>query len=155
VCARTNPASLRRIAREPDETYESISQDIDEASWNTPPPSNVSRRHLARFVSRSSRNFEFLTFGFDGGSTPTYLADWRPEDPLSAVLSTCPSLLAVVKVGSSEIIQFSHISMKEFLISTRLAEAKDIISRYHASCFHDTCPYHHDASLPRHSATLG
>ena len=79
---------------------------------------------------RSSRNFELLTFDFDGGPPPTNQADWCPEDSLSAVLSTCPSLLAVVKVGSSEII---HISVKEFLISTRLAEAKDITSRYHVS----------------------
>jgi hypothetical protein len=42
-------------------------------------------------------------------------------------------LLAVVEDRFSNIIQFSHFSVKEFLISARLAEAKDAISRYHIS----------------------
>jgi hypothetical protein len=56
------------------------------------------------------------------------------EDPLDAVLSTCSSLLAIVNVEGSPVIQLSHFSVKEFLTSTRLAEATDEISRrYHVS----------------------
>jgi len=55
------------------------------------------------------------------------------EDPIHAVQSTCPSFLAVVDIGGSQIIQFSHFSVKEFLTSSRLAEAKLEISRYHIS----------------------
>lgn len=49
------------------------------------------------------------------------------------MLSTCSSLLGVVKAGDSKVIQFSHFSVKEFLTSTRLSERRDIISSYHMS----------------------
>ena len=76
---------------------------------------------------------EFLAFDFEDGSTPSFLADWRSEDPENAVLSTCSSLLAVVNVDGSPIIQFAHFSVKEYLTSTRLAKAKGKISRFHTS----------------------
>jgi hypothetical protein len=49
------------------------------------------------------------------------------------VLSTCSSLLAIVDVDGSPVIQFSHFSVKEYLTSKRLAVAKDTISRFHVS----------------------
>jgi len=49
------------------------------------------------------------------------------------VLSTCSSLLAVVDVGVSPVVQFAHFSVKEYLTSERLAKAKDTISRFHVS----------------------
>jgi ankyrin repeat protein len=76
---------------------------------------------------------EFLAFDFEEGSTPTFLADWRPEDPAHAVLSTCSSLLAVVNVDGSLVIQFAHFSVKEYLTSERLAKAKGTVSRFHVS----------------------
>jgi hypothetical protein len=46
-------------------------------------------------------------------------------------------LLAIVDINGSPVIQFSHFSVKEFLTSSRLAEASDIIlSRYHISMAH-------------------
>jgi ankyrin repeat protein len=82
---------------------------------------------------RVSELAEFLAFDFEEGSTPTFLAEWRPDDPAHAVLSTCSSLLAVVNVDGSLVIQFAHFSVKEYLTSGRLAEAKDGISRFHVS----------------------
>jgi len=76
---------------------------------------------------------EFLAFDFDTGSTPALLVDWRPENPAHAVLSTCSSLLAIVNVDGSQVIQFAHFSVKEYLTSSRLAEAKDSTSRFHIS----------------------
>jgi ankyrin repeat protein len=76
---------------------------------------------------------EFLVFDFDGGIIPKFREDWRSEDPVDAVLSKCSTLLAVVDVGDYALIEFSHFSVKEFLTSTRLAEACDTISRYHIS----------------------
>jgi ankyrin repeat protein len=50
------------------------------------------------------------------------------------VLSICSTLLVVIKPGSgSPVIQFAHFSVKEYLTSARLAEAKDTISRFHVS----------------------
>jgi ankyrin repeat protein len=75
---------------------------------------------------------EFLAFDFEAGSIPTFLPDWRSEDPTHTVLSTCSSLLAVVDDGHGfQVIQFAHFSVKEYLTSKRLAETKDTISCFH------------------------
>ena len=76
---------------------------------------------------------EFLAFDFEEGPTPEFVAEWRPDDPAHAVLSTCSSLLAIVDVGGSSVIQFAHFSVKEYLTSARLAKTKDTISRFHVS----------------------
>ena len=76
---------------------------------------------------------EFLAFDFEKGSTPAFQAEWRPEDPAHAVLSTCSSLLSVVDVDGCSVVQFAHFSVKEYLTSARLAETKDTISRFHVS----------------------
>jgi hypothetical protein len=77
---------------------------------------------------------EILAFDFEEGSTPTFLADWCPEDPAQAVLSTCSSLLAVFDDDDGfQVIQFAHFSVKEYLTSERLAKAMDTISRFHVS----------------------
>jgi hypothetical protein len=79
---------------------------------------------------------EFLAFDFEAEPTPTFREDWREEDAAHAVRSTCSSLLTVVEKKGSRVIQFSHFSVKEYLTSRRLAEAKDTkdtISRFHVS----------------------
>jgi len=59
---------------------------------------------------------------------------WRPENPEEAVLSTCSTLITVIGDEGSRIIQFSHFSVKEFLISDRL-QASEVggIRDYHIS----------------------
>jgi len=42
------------------------------------------------------------------------------DDPIGAVLSTC---IALLSLGRSEVIQFSHFSVKEFSTSTHFADA--------------------------------
>ena len=95
---------------------------------------------MFQFVAVASRPLsvkelaELLAFDFEAGPIPKFDEALRMEDPGDAVLSACPSLLAEVEVEGSPIIQFSHFSVKEFLTSTRLAEASDIIHRrYHIS----------------------
>ena len=115
-----------------DETYARTLEDIGDQNWEC-------ARRLFQCVAAASRPLrvdelaEFLAFDFGDGSTPTYLADWRSEDPENAVLSTCSSLLAVINVDGSPVIQFAHFSVKEYLTSTRLAKAKGTISRFHTS----------------------
>jgi hypothetical protein len=65
---------------------------------------------------------EFLAFEFEEDQVPGFHEGWRSEDPLHAVLSTCSSLLSVVYQGRSPVVEFSHFSVKEFLMSARLAE---------------------------------
>jgi len=73
---------------------------------------------------------DFLAFDFEEGPLPEFREDWRPDGPVEAILSTCCSLLAVVDVDGSRIIQFSHFLVKEFLTSTRLVEAEDTVTHH-------------------------
>ena len=84
-------------------------QDIGDQNWEY-------AQRLFQCVAAASRPLrveelaEFLAFDFDTDteSTPTFLEEWRPEDPGQAVLYTCSSLLAVVNVDNVRIIQFAH-----------------------------------------------
>jgi ankyrin repeat protein len=57
--------------------------------------------------------------------------DWRWEDQQEAVLSTCSSLISVVGGHGGQVVQFSHFSVKEFLISSRIGESSADVSRFH------------------------
>ena len=126
------PARIRHaLAELPDtldETYERTLREINKAEWE------IAHR-LFQFVSVARRPLlvkelaDLLAFDFEGGLIPKFHEDWRLEDPIDAVLSTCSSLLAIVGAKDSPVIQFSHFSVKEFLTSARLAETNDIIPR--------------------------
>ena len=64
---------------------------------------------------------EVFAIGFDLGVTRNYMEGWRPENPEEAILSACSTLIAVIRdERGSKIVQFSHFSVKEFLVSERL-----------------------------------
>ena len=116
-----------------DATYERTLREIKDTNWE------FARRLLlcVAVVSRPLRVeelAELLAFDFDTGQIPTFHEDWRLEDPIEAVLSTCSTLLSIVNAQNSQVIQFSHFSVKEYLTSVRFAEKNDTISnRYHVS----------------------
>ena len=125
--------ALADLPRTLDETYERSLGEINEADWEF-------AHRLFQFAAVASRPLhvkelaELLAFDFKAGPIPKFHEDWRLEDAADAVLSTCSSLLAVVNVYGSLVIQFSHFSVKEFLTSARLAEANDVNHRrYHVS----------------------
>ena len=64
-------------------------------------------------------------------SREEYHSDWRPEDAHQAVFSACSSLITVANVDGSPVVQFSHFSVKEFLVSSRLSNATEHLSCYH------------------------
>ena len=116
-----------------DETYQRTLLEIKKANREF-------AHRLFQFVAVASRPLrveelaELLAYDFEAGQIPKFHEGWRIEDPVDAVLSTCSSLLAIVDGGNGKVIQFSHFSVKEFLTSTSLAEATDIIPRrYHIS----------------------
>src|SRR5216683_1265671 len=74
---------------------------------------------------------EVLAIRFDTGEPPQYHADWRLESAQEAVLSACSSLVMIVNVDGSPVVQFSHFSVKEFLTSDRLANSSPHLSRFH------------------------
>jgi ankyrin repeat protein len=77
---------------------------------------------------------ELLAFEFDvaKGGIPKYRASWRLDDQTQAVLSTCSSLVTIVidRWSGRQVVQFSHFSVKEFLISNRLASPLGDFSRF-------------------------
>jgi hypothetical protein len=75
---------------------------------------------------------EIFTIQLDTKLGPNLVEGWRPDDPEEAVLTACSSLIAIVDVEDSKIVQFSHFSVKEFLTSDRLATSSiGNISQYH------------------------
>jgi hypothetical protein len=54
----------------------------------------------------------------------------RPKNPEDEVLTTCSSLIAIVNVGSSRVIQFSHYSVKEYLMPKLIAEPRNAVPQY-------------------------
>ena len=116
-----------------DETYERTLREINNANWE-PAHRLLQCVAVAFRPLRVEELADLLAFDFEKRPTPTFHEDSREVDPLHAVLSTCSTLLDVVKVGGSTIIRFSHFSVKEFLTSSRLATARNEISRrYHVS----------------------
>jgi Ankyrin repeats (3 copies) len=73
---------------------------------------------------------EVLAIRFEARKSPEYHSGWRLEDSRGAVLFACSSLILVVNVDGSQIVQFSHLSVKEFLSSGRLAKAEEDLSGY-------------------------
>ena len=133
------PAKIERtladLPKTLDETYQRTLREIKESNWEF-------AHRLFQFIAVASRPLlveelsELLAFDFETAPIPEFHEDWRLEDPVHAVLSTCSSLLAIVdaRYRSGKVIQFSHFSVKEYLTSARLAKASDIIShRYHVS----------------------
>ena len=75
---------------------------------------------------------EVLAVDFDDAEgIPKLNADWRWEDQEQALLIACSSLIAIVEDGDSQVVQFSHFSVKEFLTSSRLAISSGEASNYH------------------------
>ena len=132
------PSSVRRaldyLPQTLDATYERTLEDIGKANWEY-------AHRLFRCVGAAFRPLRaeelvgFLAFDFNSEAAlaPKFQEDWRSEDPVEAVVSTCSGLLAVVAADGSPIIQFARSSVKEYLTSKRLAESTDPISRFHVS----------------------
>ena len=78
---------------------------------------------------------ELLAFDFQSLSSegiPTLKEDWRWDDQEEAVLSTCSSLISIVRNRRSRVVQFSHFSVKEYLTSPRLARSPHgDVSQFH------------------------
>jgi ankyrin repeat protein len=129
---------LAKLPKTLDETYERVLRDINEDHRE------YARRllHCLAVAIRPLRVeelAEILAFDFEDiqGGIPKFRADWQSKDQEGAVLSTCSSLISVVDsdllypIGKCRVVQFSHFSVKEFLMSDRLASSARDVSRYH------------------------
>jgi hypothetical protein len=131
------PPSLRRILEELpetlDETYARVLREINKAN-------REHARRLLQCLTVASRPLrveelaEVLAIDIAApahGGIPQLNPNWRWTDHHQAVLSTCSSLITIVDDGGSQVVQFSHFSVKEFLTSDRLARSSGDLSRYH------------------------
>ena len=136
VLRHSFPSSVRHILEELpeslDETYERILKEIRK------PKQRHAHRLLQCLVAaarplRVEELAEVLAFDFAGNAEgiPNLNLGWRWENQEEAVMSTCSSLVIVVKDEDSRIVQFSHFSVKEFLTANRLAEPIRDVSRFH------------------------
>ena len=118
------------LPRSLDDTYERILLSIGEERWEY-----AHRLFQCLAVSirplRVDELAEILAIQFDARTLPSYNVKLRPEDSEEAVLSTCSSLLMIVNVDGTQVVQFTHFSVKEYLTSERLAKAEKELSRYH------------------------
>jgi hypothetical protein len=129
---------LSKLPKTLDETYERVLRDIHEDN-------KEHARRLLHCIAVAVRPLrveelaEILTFDFDAaeGDIPKYHANWRWKDQEEAVLSTCSSLITIAEHDGGfhrprwRVVQFSHFSVKEFLMSNRLETPIRDVSRYH------------------------
>ena len=125
--------TLEELPKTLDGTYERVLREINKAN-------RQHALHLLQCLTVALRPLrveelaEVLAIDFDAsshGGIPKLNPNWRWEDQHQAVLSTCSSLITIVKDGDSQVVQFSHFSVKEFLTSNRLACLSENVSCYH------------------------
>ncbi len=113
-----------------DETYEHILREIQK-------PNKGHALRLLHCLVAAIRPLqveelaEILAFDFEAEGTPKLNTDWRWEDKEEAIMLACSSLVVIVKDGDSRIVQFSHFSVKEFLMANRLATPVRDVSYFH------------------------
>jgi ankyrin repeat protein len=132
------PSNLRKVLNELpislDDTYERTLQRIPNEQWQ------YAHRLFQCLVAairplRVEELAEIFAVEFNSDSVPNLVKDWRLDNPEAAVLSACSTLIAVVEDNGSKYFQFSHFSVKEFLISNRLrtSDVAGNIRQYHIS----------------------
>ena len=123
---------LKELPDTLDETYERILRDINKANRDHAHrllqclTVAVRPLHVAELAQVLAVDFEITS----RGETSILNTDWRWEDQQEAVLSTCSSLISVLDEEGSQIVQFSHFSVKEFLTSSRIADSSADVLRF-------------------------
>ena len=124
---------LNELPESLDETYGRVLKEIESTNQGRHARRLLQCLAVAMRPLRVEELAEVLAFDLDTaeGEVPIFHPEWRWEDQEHAVLSACSSLITIVNGGDSRVIQFSHFSVKEYLISDRLATASGDISHYH------------------------
>ena len=63
---------------------------------------------------------EIFAIGFDRSGVHEFSEGWRPAHPEDDILAACSTLITVINNNNLKIVQFSHFSVKEFLVSEHL-----------------------------------
>src|SRR6266849_3651917 len=130
MLCRRYPGRARRPAGRSDETYERILRDIDSQKQKY-----AQRLFQCLLVSIRPLRIEelapILTVQFDATAPTSSKKRSRPLNAKGLVLSACSSLISIINQGGSQVVQFAHFSVKEFLTSERLVNAEERLSSYH------------------------
>ena len=117
--------TLEGLPNSLEETYEHILRGIDQANQE-----DVHRLFQCLAVTARPLQVEelaaVLAFDFSKGGLPKLNEDWCWEDRGEAALSACSQLVSVINNNGTRVVQFSHSSVKEFLMSDRLASSMQI-----------------------------
>ena len=130
LCVRSRVRQfVKELPHNLDETYERVLKKI--------PKRNQSHvRRLLQCMAVAIRPLRvdelvwILTFDYDE-VVAVLDADSRSEDQERKLISACPSFITIFNDNGSRLVQFSHISVKEFLTSTCLSTSSKDIARYH------------------------
>jgi len=131
---RSLPSAIRRAL---DHLPESLDETYDRILKGIPRERQAYAQHLFQCVAESIRPLrveelaDILAIAFEAGELPQYHVNWRPENSEEEVLSICSSLITIVDIDGSQVVRFSHFSVKEYLTSERLANAGKALSWYH------------------------
>ena len=117
------PSSIRKalddLPTTLDDTYERALQEI---SKEKQPHAHRLFQCLVTAIRplRVEELAEIFAIEWDAGLAANLMEGWRPENPEEALLSACSTLITVIEDSGSKLVQFSHFSVKEFLVSDRL-----------------------------------
>jgi ankyrin repeat protein len=122
--------ALKELPQTLDETYEQILLGIDEDSQEY---AFCLFQCLCVSICplRLAELAEVLSVHATGSRDSEDHIDWCSEDSQQALLSGCSSLITVVDIDGSPVVQFAPFSVREYLISDRLASVGG-----HHSCYH-------------------
>ena len=74
---------------------------------------------------------DLFAVSFDTDAPTTFHPNWQLLNAEEAVLSACSSLISFDNVAGSQVVQFSHSSVKDFLTSAQLSNMEKRLSYYH------------------------
>ncbi|KAH9985036.1 hypothetical protein BJV74DRAFT_952202 [Russula compacta] len=132
---RCMPSSIRKalddLPTTLDDTYERVLQEIPKEKQ---PHAHRLFQCLVTAIRplRVEELGEMFAIEWDADIAANLMEGWRPENPEEALLSACSTLITVIDDSGSKLVQFSHFSVKEFLVSDRLRTSEiGSIRHYH------------------------
>ena len=133
LCVRSRVRQLvNELPGTLDETYERVLKEIPKSNQD-----HVQRLFQCLAMATRPLHVEELAqiLAFDPdvveGEVAMLDANSPPEDQEQELLSICPSLITISSSLGSRVVQFSHFSVKEFLMSGRLSTSGEDISYCH------------------------
>lgn len=117
-------SAVKALPKTLDETYDQMLSEIKEDKRNH-------AHRIFQWLAVSSRRLcveelaDVFAFDFDAevSDIPKFDPSRRPLDPKNEILTTCSSLITIVNVEGKNLVQFSHLSVGEYLTSTRIAKS--------------------------------